>query len=190
MSKIKHRLFVISLLAIVIAILSQGTLAYYTTVGKATNVVTSGNIRLVIRETTADGSDFPEQGVYVMPGQVVSKRVHIENDCEHPFYLRVKLVNGINSTELSAEDCLRVNLNTDAWTLRDDGFIYYNEALLPGQATPCVFTEVTVVGERVDRDFIGKTLSLTVDAYAVQQENNPAEHPWDAQGWPAERGKQ
>jgi hypothetical protein len=29
-------------------------------------------------------------------------------------------------------------------------------------------------------------LSLTVNAYAVQSENNPAEHPWDAAGWPAE----
>lgn len=190
MNKLKLRSLAIALLAIVLTLLSQGTLAYYTTVGKATNVVTSGNIRLVIHETTGDGSEFPTEGVYVIPGQIVSKRVNIQNDCEHPFYLRVKLVNGIDSTELDAAECLQIDLNESAWTLRDDGFIYYNEVLQPGQTTPYVFTEVTVVGDKVDRDFIGKTLSLTVNAYAVQQQNNPAEHPWDAMGWPAEEGNQ
>jgi len=45
---------------------------------------------------------------------------------------------------------------------------------------------VEIVGSKVDQHYIGKTLSLTVNAYAVQSENNPAEHPWDASGWPVD----
>ncbi len=184
--RIKGYLALIALSAILVTFFSQGTLAYYSTVGVATNVVTSGDIRLVIHETTGGGKPFPEEGVYVIPGQIVAKRVTIENDCAHPFYLRVKLVNSIDSEELSADDCLKIDLNRTDWTLREDGFIYYNQILQPGETTNPVFTQVEIVGSKVDNSYIGKTLSLTVNAFAVQSENNPAEKPWDAAGWPAE----
>jgi hypothetical protein len=166
--------------------LSQGTLAYYSTVGTATNVVTSGDIKLVIHETSGDGTPFPDEGVYIIPGQIISKRVTIENDCTHPFYLRVKLVNGVNSEILSAEECFGINLNNRDWTLRDDGYIYYNKIVEAGDTTSPVFTEVEIVGSKVDTNYIGLTLSLTVNAYAVQSENNPADEPWNAVGWPVD----
>ena len=56
----KYKLLVVAVAAIIITTLIQPTLAYYTTVGTATNVVTSGDIQLIIHETTADGSPFPE----------------------------------------------------------------------------------------------------------------------------------
>ena len=96
--------------AILATVLTQPTLAYYTTIGKATNVVTSGSISLQIHEKTADGSNFPTEGVYVIPGDIVSKQVSIENVCDHPFYLRVKMVYGIDSQELSSEDCFKLNI--------------------------------------------------------------------------------
>lgn len=188
MRKARLRLLLIALAAILVTVLSRGTLAYYTTVGKATNVVTSGDIQLMIHEQTADGSDFPVEGVYVIPGDVVGKRVTVENICGHPFYLRVKLVSGTDNTQLSSKDCLKVDLNQTDWTLREDGYIYYNAVLEPGQTTEAVFTQVEIVGSQVDNSYIGTALTLTVDAYAVQSENNPADYPWEASGWPAERG--
>lgn len=182
---LKLRVFAIALAAIVVTSLSQSTLAFYSVIGTATNVVTSGDIRLVIHETTGDGSPYPKDGVYVIPGQIVSKRVTIENDCDHPFYLRVKLVDKIDREGLSIEDCLGVDINENAWTVRDDGYIYYNKALDSHLVTEPVFTQVEIIGDKVDKSYIGAVLSLTVSAYAVQQENNPAEHPWDASGWPA-----
>lgn len=183
--KAKGRLLLIALAAILITVLTQPTLAYYTTIGKATNVVTSGDIQLQIHEKTADGSDFPEEGVYVIPGDIVSKQVSVENVCGHPFYLRVKLVSGSTSEALSAEDCLKMNIDTQNWTYQD-GFYYFNRILQPGEQTPALFTQVEIVGSRVDQSHSGSTLSLTVNAYAVQSENNPADFPWEAAGWPAE----
>lgn len=180
------RMLLIALAAILMTFFSQQTLAYYSTVGKATNVVTSGDIQLIIHEKTADGSDFPAEGVYIIPGDIVSKRVTVENVCNHPFYLRVKLVRGSDSETLSAEDAIKLDLNTQEWTVAEDGYIYYNVILEPGQTTVPVFTQVEIVGSKVDQNHIGSALSLTVNAYAVQSENNPAEHPWDASGWPAE----
>lgn len=188
MRKLKLRLFVISVCAIVFAFMSQSTLAYYSAIGTATNVITSGDIKLAIHETSGDGTPFPEEGVYVIPGQIVSKKATVENVCEHPFYLRVKLKNSVDDAELNADECFDIDINESSWTVRDDGYIYYNEVLYPGETTPAVFTEVEIVGSKIDKSYIGKVLSLTVSAYAVQQENNPADFPWHAQGWPEDQG--
>lgn len=183
--KAKARLLLIALAAILLTVLTQPTLAYYTTIGKATNVVTSGDIQLMIHEKTASGDDFPREGIYIIPGDIVSKQVSVENVCGHPFYLRMKLVSGSTNEALSADDCLKLDIDTQNWTYID-GYYYFNRILRPGETTPTLFTQVEIVGSKVDQSHIGSTLSLTVNAYAVQSENNPAEHPWDASGWPAE----
>ena len=182
----KSRLLLIALAAILVTVLTQPSLAFYTTIGKATNVVTSGDVQLKIHEKTADGSDFPIEGVYIIPGDIVSKQVSVENICGHPFYLRVKLISSSTSQNLDAEECMKLDINTTDWTFLD-GFYYFNRILEPGEVTPTLFNQVEIVGSKVDVSHIGSTLSLTVDAYAVQSENNPAQYPWNAAGWPAEQ---
>jgi len=183
--KAKCKLLLIALAAILMTVLTQLSLAYYVTIGEATNVVTSGSIRLQIHEKTADGSDFPTEGVFVIPGDIVSKQVSIENICAHPFYLRVKLVSRASNQALNAEECLKMNIDTANWTCRD-GYYYFNTILQPGETTTNLFTQVELVGSKLDQTHVGTALSLTVNAYAVQSENNPAGHPWDASGWPAD----
>ena len=185
--KIKIKFAVVALVAIAITFLSQGTLAYYSTVGKATNVVTSGNIQLIIHEKTDQGTEFPKEGVYIVPGDIVSKEVSIENDCSHPFYLRVKIVYGVDSQVLSAEDCFKLNIDESNWQLHD-GWYYYQGIVEPGETTPNVFSKVEIVGNKVDNSYIGKTLILSVVAHAVQSEHNPVEGGkiYTASGWPQE----
>ena len=187
LGKIKIRMATVAFIAIILTLLSHNTLAYYQTVGKGTNVVTSGNIRFIIHETTDQGNEFPKEGVYIMPGDVVSKKVSIESICDHPFYLRVKIVYGVDSTELSASDCFKLNINSKLWELHD-GWYYYKGIVEPGQTTPNVFSHVEIVGANVDNSYIGKTLTLTVNAQAVQSENNPITDgkSYTASGWPAE----
>lgn len=187
LSKIKVKCAVIALVAITLTFLTQGTLAYYSTVGKSTNVVTSGNIQFIIHETTDQGTEFPKEGVYIVPGDIVSKEVNIESDCKHPFYLRVKMVYGVDSTELSAQDCFKLNINEEYWEPYD-GWYYYKGIVNPGETTPNVFSHVEIVGSKVDNSYLGKTLELTVVANAVQSENNPISDgkTYTASGWPKE----
>ena len=187
MGKIKLRMATAALIAILISLLSYSSLAFFSTTGKATNVITSGNIQFIIHEMTDQGTEFPREGVYVVPGDIVSKKVSIENDCEHPFYLRVKIVYGVNSQELSAEECFKLNINEKYWELHD-GWYYYTGIVEPGETTPDVFSHVEIVGSKVDNNYIGKTLTLTVKAQAVQSENNPIVDGnfHTASGWPAE----
>lgn len=187
MGKIKLKMFSIALVAMILTFSTQGTLAYYSTVGKATNVVTSGNIQFIIHEMTDQGKEFPKEGVYIVPGDIVSKKVSIESACEHPFYLRVKVVYGIDSQELSAEDCFKLNINEEHWQYHD-GWYYYTGIVNPGETTPNVFSHVEIVGSKVDNDYLGKTLTLSVVAHAVQSENNPISdnQTYTASGWPME----
>ncbi|MBQ7970997.1 MAG: hypothetical protein IJ294_01420 [Clostridia bacterium] len=190
MGKIKIKILVVALAATMMTFISTSTLAYYSTVGKATNVVTSGNIQFKIHEMTDQGKEFPKEGVYLVPGDVVSKKVSIESDCDHPFYLRVKMVYGIDAQELTAEDCFKLNINKDHWVLHD-GWYYYTDIVDPGETTPEVFSHVEIVGSEVDNSYIGKTLTLTVKAQAVQSENNPITdgNTYTASGWPKEADK-
>ena len=187
MSRLKLRMSVLAVCAVVLTLLSQDTLAYYSVIGKATNVVTSGEISLMIHETTDQGTEFPTEGVYIIPGDVVSKRVSIENICSHPFYLRVKIVTGIDSQVLSSEDCFALNIDTEHWDYVD-GWYYYDSVVEPGDETSYVFSEVEIVGSKVDNSYIGKTLSLSVIAQAVQSEHNSLTDGLvsTASGWPAE----
>ena len=187
LGKIKIKIFVVALVAALMAFVSTSTLAYYSTVGKATNVVTSGDVQFKIHEMTDQGTEFPREGVYIVPGDIVSKKVSIESDCNHPFYLRVKMVYGVNSQELTAEDCFKLNINEEYWQLYD-GWYYYKGVVEPGQTTPDVVSHVEIVGSKVDNDYLGKTLTLTVKAQAVQSENNPITdgNTYTASGWPAE----
>ncbi len=189
MGRIKWKFLTISLVAMILTLLMNPTQAYYTTVGKATNVVTSGEIQFVIHEKTSNGADFPKEGVFVMPGDVVGKRVYVENTCTHPFYLRVKLVYGIDAEDLPSEECLRLNINDEEWNYVD-GWYYYRGVVAPGTVTPEVFSRVEIIGSKVDNAYLGKTLSITIDAQAVQSENNPVEGTatHTASGWPQKEG--
>ena len=63
MRNVKLQTLMVALAMILTTFLSQETLAYYTAAGVATNVVTSGSIKMQIHEDTAEGTPFPEHGV-------------------------------------------------------------------------------------------------------------------------------
>lgn len=182
MGKAKRRMAVLSLAVILTALFTQPSLAYYTTIGRATNVVTSGDIQLAIHERMGNGV-FPENGVFVIPGDKVEKEVTIQNVCSHPFWLRVKLVKGSNSAEVSPEALQILDLNLEDWEVREDGYYYYKRALLPNETTAPLIKSVQIEGSLIDQHDVGTALTLTVKAEAVQSEHNAAV-PWQASGWP------
>ena len=185
MNKIKLKLFSIALVAIVMTFVTQSSLAYYTVAAKATNVITMNGLELKIHETTDQGTPYPSEGIYITPGDIVSKRVSVENICDEPFYLRVKIVYGVDSQPLANKDCFALNIDSSNWSLVD-GWYYYKGVLNPSEISPEVFTRVEIVGSEIDNSYLGKTLSLTVVAQAVQEKNNPIinNDTSTASGWP------
>lgn len=186
MTRKRTKILALAVVILIVSLLSQTTLAYYTVIGKATNVVTSGDIQLKIHETTDGKTPFPVNGVTVIPGDTVDKVVTVENTCDHPFWLRVKLVYGTDSKTLNPEEVLLItDLNDTDWIFHE-GYYYYRTVVQPGKQTPALFTKVHIAGNKVDQHNATEMLSLTVKAYAVQSENNPAAKPWNASGWPVD----
>ena len=192
MGKLKLRIFFVALAAMLVALLSQPVSVDYQTYWKSasvvtTNVVTTGGIRLAIQEKYEKGKEFPAEGVYIIPGDVVSRQVSIKSNCDNPFYLRVKVVCGVNAQELSADDCFKLNINEADWEFHE-GWYYYKGIVEPGQTTSDLFSQVEIVGAQVNSSYIGKILTLTVNAQAVQSQNNPITDgkAYTAAGWPRE----
>lgn len=184
MRRNKMIITLLSLAVVVLTLITQNTVAYYTNVGTAVNVITSGDISAKIIEKMGDG-DFPKEGVYVMPGSIISKKVSVVNTGGHPFWLRVKLTNAISDQTLSP-DVMELDLNLRDWIDGNDGFYYYKSPVQPGTETEKLFTQVKIAGS-IDNAYLSQTLELTVSAYAVQSEHNGTS-PLDAAGWPAEGG--
>ena len=180
----KKKIMALALVIILLALLAGNSLAYYSVRGTATNVVTSGNIRLKIIETGADYNTFPKDGVEVVPGQTVTKRVSVQNICTHPFWLRLKVTTGSSDASLSAEDVLEIlDPNTQDWTKVGD-YYYHNTIVRPFETTNPLFSQVKLSGTDISQEDIGTALTITIKASAVQSENNVAANAWEASGWP------
>ena len=75
-----------------------------------------------------------------------------------------------------------MNLNTEDWTLGEDGYLYYNEALKPDEVTAPIFTTVTF-SKKMGNEYRDVKVNVDVAAEAVQTANNGTS-AMDAQGWP------
>lgn len=151
------------------------TLAYYTAETTANNVITSGNVTVQIHESSV-GS------VNILPGDTVDRSVFFENIGTVPLYLRVQLTKRVENSELSADDCIKIDLNEKNWTYKE-GYYYYNTPLKAGKTTEVLFTQLYFDGKQIDNEYLGKAFSLDIDAFAVQSDNN-GDTVWNAVGWP------
>lgn len=183
MRRKKLLILLIAMAAALVTLLTQSSLAFYSILGEATNVITSGQIKCKIIEKMGN-ADFPAEGVYILPGSTVSKKVSVKNVGENPFWLRVKLKNTIDNTVITS-DFVELDLNKTDWIDGKDGFFYYKKPLEPEAETEKLFTQVKIAGG-ADNRHSGKTIKIAIYAYAVQSEYNDASSPLNVTGWPAE----
>lgn len=198
----KKRIFALAVVMVCIAIVSVGTLAYYTAEDTAHNVITTGSIDIELVEKTIDESgatvDFPEEGIHnVVPGTSVSKIVTVTNTGAGTAWIRVKVEASIVSAEgeempLTITDAEGRELpvmtyiveEESGWFLGEDGYYYYEKPVAAGAATAVLFDEVSFAPE-MGNEYQGCTANLIVSAEAVQVANN-GKTVDEAAGWPSE----
>ena len=166
----RHRVMVIALIVLVAALIAGGTLAYFTDEETAYNVITTGNLDMMLHEETTDSKPFPKEGISgVMPGDVVDKKVYLSNEGNVDMYVRIGVETTIEPETLSLE-YISLDINTADWTEKD-GYYYYTKALKPGEATPALFNTVTFSPD-MGNDYQECTVKVDVKAQAVQAKNN------------------
>ena len=180
----KRKLLILSVLAICVAILAAGSLAYFTSEGKAHNVITTGGVEIAVQEWADEGRTTPfEDLTGVMPDTTVTKIAEIKNTGASAAWVRVKVEKAIKLTGGGIPDVSMVQLdvNTTDWTEKD-GYYYYSKPLKPGEVTAPIFTAVTFKPD-MGNEYQNATATVDVVAQAVQTANNGAT-VMDAQGWP------
>ena len=188
----KRKVLILSVLAILIAILAANTLAYFTADTKAHNVITSGGVSIKLNEWANEArTEKFEDKTGVMPGAEVTKIVEVENVGTGTAWVRVELsievwLGDEYEEELPAEPVHLMygdtaGCNTTDWTYQD-GYYYYNKPLAPGETTEPLFTTVTF-DPKMGNEYQNSTAHVDVNAYAVQSANN-GEDVLSANGWP------
>lgn len=180
----KRKLLILSALAICIAMLVTGTLAYFTAEGKAHNVITTGGVEIAVQEWADEEKTKPfEDLTGIMPGMTVTKIAEIKNTGASDAWVRVKVEKSIKLKGEGTPDTglVELALNTAYWTEKD-GYYYYTKALKPGEVTAPVFTSVTF-NATMGNEYQNATATVDVFAQAVQTANN-GDAVMNAQGWP------
>ena len=189
----KKRFFACAILVLCIALVGQGTLAYFTSRGTATNVITAGNISIELVEEgqkpdgTWDDFDKVHKGSHVdgvMPGMDVAKRVYVTNTGDFPAYVRVKVDQAVELADAAAveqQGAVTIDFNTTDWTQKGE-YYYYNTKLAPGASTEYLFEKVTFNG-LMDNRYQNAEITVDVTAYATQVANNGST-ALEAAGWP------
>lgn len=180
----KRKILILSVLAICIATLAAGTLAYYNAETTAHNVITTGGVEIAVQEWADEARTEPfEDLTGVMPNTTVTKIAEIKNTGASAAWIRVKVEKSIKLQGDGTPDTglVELALNTADWTEKD-GYYYYTKALKPGEVTAPVFTAVTF-NATMGNEYQNATATVDVAAQAVQTANNGAT-VMDAQGWP------
>ena len=188
----KRRFAYCAILCMLVSLVMNSTLAYFTAEETARNVITSGgiDIQVVERQQTDDGlKPYPTDPIQVMPGSEVSKIVSVQN-LDDPAWVRMAYsvtvvdADGTERSLTSAEvqQFMAVNADTANWTYKD-GWWYYADALTTGEESKPLFTEVTFSGSGMGNAYHNNTILIDVMAQAVQQIHN-GETVMGAAGWP------
>lgn len=190
----KKRIFALAVVLTCLSILASTTLAYFTDIGTARNVITSGGIGIQVIEQQLVGGimqPWPETPVPVMPGTAVSKIASAKN-LEQPAWIRMNYTVTVYDAAGKTMDVpagelaevIVIDANDDAWTQKD-GWWYYKTAVNTGETTAPLFEEVIFSGPHMDNKYQNCMVTVDVTAQAVQKANNGAT-VWEAKGWPEE----
>ena len=119
----KRKLLILSVLAICIATLTTGTLAFFTSEGRAHNVITTGGVEIAVREWADQGKEKPFRNLEgIMPSMTVTKIAEIKNTGASDAWIRVKVEKNIQLQGKGTPDTdlVELNLNQNDWELGQD----------------------------------------------------------------------
>lgn len=181
----KKRVLALAVIAICLAILATGTMAYFIAEETSYNVITTGLVKMQLVEETTGGQPWPAGGVTgVVPATEADKVVYVVNQGTAPLYARIQMDQRITpAPDVDAEldfEHITLDLNTDCW-IPQGGFYYYYRALQPGEKSEPLFTKV-IFGPELGNEYMNATVEFAVQAQAVQSDNNGFD-PLYALGW-------
>lgn len=186
MKKFRKRHMMLALVMIffvtAIFILISNTFAFYKQDEGAENFLYAKHFKVDLID------DFVASG-FVLPGDKLNKDVYMKNNGEVDSVVRIKLtptwtpetdINGkVLDTEVVEVD-LGDTVMTD-WTLKSDGWYYYNKILKPGESTSLLVDSIRLIpvsNDLHDTDYSNSQYTLDVNSQSIQAISVAAEENW------------
>ena len=188
----KRKLLFFAAVLICLSIAMTGTLAYFTADDVAHNVITTGKVNIALQEWANEERTKPFENIEgVMPGNEITKIALVKNTGTAPAWIRVKIDIAVTKQidkepVLLSSDKVILNIDTESWKLKEDGYYYYQKALAADELTEPIFTSV-LFDRSMNNAYQNSTASVDVFAEAVQTANNGA-NAEEASGWPQNSG--
>ena len=187
----RKKIFALAVVLICVSILASTTLAYFTDIGTARNVITTGGIKIaIVEQQWVDDQlvDYPNESIPVMPGKSISKIVSVKG-LDQAAWVRMRYAVTVFDAEGKAMDVpadelaklIIIAADEENWTY-SNGWWYCNEAVMAGESTAALFDAVEFAKNMGNR-YQESTVHVDVTAQAVQKANNGAT-VLDAAGWP------
>lgn len=168
------------------------TIAFITRSITAENVITFGNIKMQLIQTTLDENNQEkyvknDEDINITYKPTVSRIVKIKNLGKHDFFVRISLniIETITNTQkFNTDEFAFCNSNTDDWIYRD-GWYYYKKIVKQNEITSNLTTELKFDIDNIITNYPKGKFKFKIKAEAVQAKNN-AENVLDVVGWPLE----
>lgn len=188
----KKKILAMAVVLICASILASTTLAYFTDIGTARNVITSGGIAVEVVEQQLIGGSlrpYPAEPITVMPGGTVSKIVSVSSLAQAAWIRADYTVTVFDSKgkemEVPAEELTKlvvIQPDTANWVLKN-GWWYYTKTVSGGSSTKPLFEQVHFNGPDMGNEYQNCTIVIDVHAQAVQAAHNGSSVA-QAVGWP------
>ena len=177
----KKKIAILSAFALILSLLSMGSLAYFTHSHTTRNEITSGSIRIEINDLTVVDEALLPLSLYegIMPGDSIQKRVYVTNTGGNDAWIRLRVTSTWDD-DLPG-DPFTLGLNLTEWTQVGDWY-YYHHVVAPGGDTDVLVNAVSFP-ITLDNSYQSQTFELDFEAEAVQHANNGAD-VFAAFGWP------
>jgi len=192
---LKKKIIAFAALVLCMTVFASSTLAYFTKDDVATNVFTTGGIDIqVVEQQLQNGVlvDYPTDKIHTMPGCTVSKIVTVKN-IEEPAFIRAKFTVAIINPDGDSlpVDVVDIAVDPSVWREKDGWYYYIKPSangkgvVATGEVTEAFFEEVVFDGPGMDNTYRSSTITIDVQAEAVQTANNipSSGNPYDAGGW-------
>lgn len=189
MSK-KRRLAILLLVIIAFFILVISTVAFRIYNKTINNVITFGNIKMQLLQTTLNESNEEivinnDENFNITYNSTVSRILKVKNLGKQEFFLRISLemigIDG-NNQEFNANNLVAYDINEDDWIYKD-GWYYYKDIIKENEITSNLITKIDFDIDNIMTNYLKGNFKFNAKAQAVQAKNN-ASNVLDASGWP------
>lgn len=177
-------MLVFSLVALMIV---GGTMAWFTDDQEVNNTFTAGTVKIEVNE-----GDFTSISNW-NPGDVTEKNVTVTSLGSKKTYVRVKITpewskfEGEDMAPSADNVILHFASNyADNWAFPEDGWYYYKSILNEGEETALLLDTVELDGESTGNEYQGRTLTVKVEAEAVQASHEAYKSAWNLTELPDE----